>query len=313
VFSHYIANDSLARSIASTPNVDINTDDRNVVEFGLARSVGRAGSIIVLELRRLAAATGASRPRFDGDAGIDWGAVETARVSYDMGQGWFGDMSVTGPPAEQSRQRALMQFYQVADLASARTLWAQQSDPPRDPTELAMAANLEADAGSDAALPLIERMRAQSPAEADVTLAALRLRQSRIADASAALDSAIARLRTDPWPALRFKQGVLSMAANVGASDPRAARRMYDALRQPFSVRSVDKVRLLTTLELATRLDFAALCHEPISAFEPLAPWDESFLRTRQRCYTETKDPLLARATRDLEEFLSREPLPLAR
>jgi hypothetical protein len=229
-----------------------------------------------------------------------------------MGQGWFGDMSVAGPPAEQSRQRALMQFYQVGDFGSARALWAQQSDPPRDPTELAMAANLEADAGSDAALPLIERMRAQSPVEADVTLAALRLRQSRIDDASAALDSAITRLRTDPWPALRFKEGALAMAATVGSRDPGAARRMYDALRQPFSVRAVDKVRLLTTLELATRLDFASFCQEPVSAFEPLAPWDEDFLRTRHRCYSATKDPRLARATLDLEEFLSREPLPLA-
>ena len=41
----------------------------------------------------------------------------------------------------------------------ARDLARQQSEPPRDPSELAMAADLEAEAGSDTALPLIEQLR----------------------------------------------------------------------------------------------------------------------------------------------------------
>jgi hypothetical protein len=87
---------------------------------------------------------------------------------------------------------------------------------------------------------------------------------------------------------------------------------MYDALREPFAVRSVDEARLQTAAELATRLDFAALCQQPVGALEPFAPWTESFLRMRHQCYSATKDPRLAHATLDLEEFLSREPLPLA-
>ena len=313
LLAHYVANDALARAIAQTPNLDVNTDDRNIVEFGLARSVGRAGSLIVLELRQLAEATGASRPAFDTDPGIDWDTVGTARLSYYMGQGWFGDLTPQGPPPEQARQRALLRYYEHGDIAGTRDFWRQQSGgDPRDPTELAMVANFEADAGSEAALPLIERMRTHSNIEADVTLAALRLRQSNIGDASAALESAFTGLRKDPWPALRFKQGALGMAATLGARDPGAARRLFDALREPFAVRSVDESRMLTAAELATRLDFAALCRQPVGGLEPFAPWNEMFLRMRQQCYQTTNDPRLARATSDLEEFLSREPLPLA-
>jgi spermidine synthase len=313
VLAHYVANDSLTRTIAQTPNLDVNTDDRNIVEFGLARSVGRAGSLIVLELRQLAEVTGAAHPAFLSDPGIDWSTVATARVSYYMGQGWFGDLSPQGSPVEQARQRALMRYYENGEVAGTRDAWRQQpGSDPRDPTELAMVANFEADAGSDAALPLIERMRAQSKIESDVTLAALRLRQSNLDGATAALESAFTALREDPWPALRFKQGALGIATTLGAKDPGAARRLFEALHEPFSVRSVDESRMLTAAELATRLDFAALCRQPVAGLEPFAPWNEGFLRMRRQCYGATNDPGLARATLDLEEFLSREPLPLA-
>ena len=313
VLAHYVANDSLTRTIAQTPNLDVNTDDRNIVEFGLARSVGRAGSLIVLELRQLAEVTGAAHPAFLSDPGIDWSAVATARVSYYMGQGWFGDLSPQGSPAEQARQRALMRYYENGDVAGTRDTWRQQAGgDPRDPTELAMVANFEADAGSDAAMPLIERMRAHSKIESDVTLAALRVRQANVDGATSALESAFTALRKDPWPALRFKQGALGIAATLGAKDPGAAKRLFEALREPFSVRSVDESRMLTAAELATRLDFATLCRQPVAGLEPFAPWNEGFLRMRRQCYGATNDPGLARATLDLEEFLSREPLPLA-
>ena len=69
---------------------------------------------------------------------------------------------------------------------------------------------------------------------------------------------------------------------------------------------------MLTAADLATRLDFTALCREPVGALEPFVPWSEVFLRMRQQCYHATNDPRLVRATADLDEFLSREPLPLA-
>src|SRR6185436_19155701 len=39
LLSHFLATDVVARTLAAAPRVEINTDDRNVVEFGLARSV----------------------------------------------------------------------------------------------------------------------------------------------------------------------------------------------------------------------------------------------------------------------------------
>jgi hypothetical protein len=173
-----------------------------------------------------------------------------------------------------------------------------------------MVADLEAERGLETAL--IDRLRSSQPAEADTVLATLRLRQSRPGEAAAALEAAIARYRVDPWPQLRFKQKALVLVHELSTRDPGTARRLYEALRQPFFIRAVDDVRLLTMMELATRFDFKGACTEPVAALEPHVPWTSTFLAQRRDCYQASGDPRLAAATRDLNDFFANEPQPLA-
>jgi spermidine synthase len=309
VLAHYVASDALTRAFAATPRVEINTDDRNVVEFGLARSVGRPASNLVADLRQLARSIGASRPPLTGEEGIAWPAVDTASSNF---VGWNVRTDAGGlPQAEQQRQIALRRYFQGEDPAGAREIWRRQTEPPRDPWELAMAADLAAEEGSDTALPLIEQLRAYQPAEADTLLATLRMRQSRLPEAAAALIRAFTRYRVDPWPLLKYQQKALALASTVGGADAATARGLYNALRSPFSVLALDNMRLLTSAELSTKLDFNRACRAPIGALEPHVPWSASFLTLRRDCYAASGDPRLAVATADLNDFFRHEPLPL--
>jgi spermidine synthase len=311
LLAHYVATDQMTRALATMPGVDINTDDRNVVEFGLARSVGRPSSILVTELRMVARGMGAARPPLDSSAGVAWPAVVTAWGNF---AGWNlpADMLRDLPPAEQARQAALRRYFEAEDAAGARELWQRQTEPPRDPSELAMAADVEAEAGDETALPLIDKLRAYQPAEADTVLAALRLRQSRTAEAAAALRSALARYHVEPWPLVRYKQKALSLATAIAGSDPKTAPAIFDALREPFAVRAVDNSRKVTQLEVAAIFDFKARCREPIAALEPHVPWTARFLSMRRDCYALNGDPRTAAAARDLSEFIAREPATIA-
>ncbi len=143
-------------------------------------------------------------------------------------------------------------------------------------------------------------------------LATLRQRQLRMDEAAAALQSAFARLRTDPWPMFRFKQKALSLSVLVSGAHAAAARPLYDALAEPFSLRAVDNVRLMTRLELSARFDFKGTCRASIDALEPHVPWTGHFLTLRRDCYQLNDDPRLALANRDLNEFMAHEPLPIA-
>jgi spermidine synthase len=311
LLAHYVASDRLARAFAAMPGVEINTDDRNVVEFGLARSVGRPASILVTDLRAAARAMEAARPPLDTDAGVSWPAVVTASANVS---GWSlpAEMLRDLPPSEQSRQAALRRYFENDDPAGARDIWRRQADPPRDPSELAMAADLEAESGSEAALPLIERLRAHQPAEADTVLAALRLRQARPTEAAAALASALVRYQADPWALVRYKQQALSLATAIASSDPTTAPAIYDLLGKPFVVHALENSRKVTQLEVAASFAFKARCRGPIGDLEPHVPWTARFLSMRRDCYTLNDDPRAAAAARDLAEFIAREPAPIA-
>ena len=104
------------------------------------------------------------------------------------------------------------------------------------------------------------------------------------------------RLRVDPWPLRRFKQKALALADGADRrAIPPASRRLFDALRQPFSLRAFDEMRLLTMTDLSTRFDFVGTCREPIGALEPLVPVDGGVpAASRRDCYQATDDPRLA-------------------
>jgi hypothetical protein len=183
---------------------------------------------------------------------VRWPQVETAYVSYNVWQGTTSNVQYVGPPNEQARQQALVQFYQNDNPTAARDSWRQQTEPPRDPTELAMLADLSALGGeSGAALSYIARLRAYQPAEADALLATLGIVEKRLPAAAAAVEAATTRLRTDPWPLRRLKERVIQIAQVVGSSGDRTlARRMLAALAQPLALQALEDFRLLARAEM---------------------------------------------------------------
>ncbi|MEO8257842.1 MAG: fused MFS/spermidine synthase [Acidobacteriota bacterium] len=310
LLAHFLANDRLARVVADTPGVGINTDDRNVVEFGFARSMG-SGASLIAELRQLARTAGHARPAFSDQPAIDWAAVDTAWVGYQATEQHLAGVEVSGPSDEQARQSALLLYYRDSDLAAARSAWQRQTRTAAGPTELAMLSDLGAESGSEDALPLIEQLRQYQPGEADAILATLRFRQGRFEDAAAALEAAFADFRDSPWALHRFKERAVALATAVAIRRPGLAVRMFDGLNSPFAIRALQDERLLTVATLTRLLDFDRQCRDAVAALEPHPPWSRSFLTLRRDCYRAVGDPRRGAAARDLDEFVARDPARL--
>ena len=174
-----------------------------------------------------------------------------------------------------------------------------------------MLSDLEAETGSDNALPVIEQLRRHHPGEADAILATLRFRQGRFEDAAAALEAAFADFRASPWALNRFKERGVALASAVAVRRPDLAARMFDGLKSPFAIRALEDERLATEANLTRLLDFKRQCHGAVAALEPHVPWSRSFLTLRLDCYRAVGDPRLGTAIRDLEDFEAREPVAL--
>lgn len=308
-FSHYVGGAALTRAIAETPGVELNEDDRNVVEFGFARTVGRTWATIIVDLRTAARQLGVGEPIVDGQR-LDPSVLRTALVSYYASSGWGNDIPADGAEVERSRQRALKAFYTRGDLAAAKSEWQTQTNGPRDPAELAMLAVIDADAGSDAARPLIERIRTYEPAEADAILAMLLGRQNRLDETATALESAFRQMATDPWPLMAVKRRALSLAENLGIRSPALAQRMIAALSTPFAAGAMPDERLRVAANLSRVAGLAQTCGATMHALEPHSPWDGQMLTLRRDCYAATADPLLTTAERDLRTYAGLEAQP---
>ena len=98
----------------------------------------------------------------------------------------------------------------------------------------------------------------------------------------------------------------------IATADRQQARRLFMALRLPFSIRATQEVRLTTATDLARIADFPGLCAGAIGAFEPHVPWNREFLAMRADCYAQVHDPRAGAADADLRTFLAGEALPLS-
>jgi predicted membrane-bound spermidine synthase len=309
LFSHYVGGNAVTQAIAAMPGVERNVDDRNVVEFGISRTVGRTGEPMIQDIRNVARALGVADPVVDGRP-LDPSVLRTALVSYYAATGYAGDIQAGGTPIERARQTALQAFFGQQNSSVVKSIWQTQTDGPRDPVELAMLAILEAASGSDNALPYIERIRSYEPAEADTILASLLARQGKADDATTALESALKEMETDPWPLQIVKDRALSLARELGVRSPALARRMIASLNAPFAGGAMPDDRLRVAAELTRVGGLAQTCKGPMHALEPYSPWDLEMLTLRRDCYAASGDPLLTRAERDLEAFARLEPQP---
>jgi len=288
----------------------LNTDDRNFVEFGFARSVGRFKGFDIPQLREAAHRRKADRPLSLG-GGIDWRRVDEQNLAINLLLGQ------TAPPLysfldPDQRQRANAgAAYLDGNVGQALQLWRSLSRPAEAPIENAIFAELLAAAADPDALQYIEKVRSTDEPEADMLLGLLRYWQGRLTEATDALERAFIACRQDPWPLPPVMKHSIAVSENLAAQNPSLAPRLYRALEEPFSVYAAEPQRRRALALIAAEIDhdhFTEYSHRAIAAFEPNVPWDREFLRVRRDCYRALGDPRAAIAEREWDQFLANEP-----
>jgi spermidine synthase len=307
--AHYLGNALVARAISSTRGAEINTDDRNIVEFGLARAVGKGDSGHVPALRALAAQLGGARALLSDPQAVTWETVDTAWVGFNASDGWYFQPP-GGSDAEVARRNAMRIYYGKNDTAAAISLWPADA-APRDLVELAMLADLRAETAAPDAEALIGQLQRYQPTEAAIMLGKLRVRQGRLDEATDILESTATMLHTDPWPLQRYKRQALVLIERVADTSPLRNARLLRAIQQPFAIHALEDTRLKVAASLALRVDDPQACRAPIEALDPHTPWNANYLSLRRDCYRRAGDSRVAQAELDLARFLAAEHTPL--
>ena len=303
VLAHHVASPELARAVAGTAGpLQVNTDDRNLLEFAVARSLGRDTRYSVEELRQLAEDRGWARPALRGGE-VDWAAVSDARMTLAMAQdGTPPNIDSAATPEAEHRYRALAAWAR-GDVELAMIAWGSQPREPRTPVELMVMADSAATLGREQAEGWIERLAEVQPVEAMAIRARLLISQGDPRGAFEQVQRAFETYRHDPWPSNALMVRTMALVVGLAQSEPALLEPLMALLAEPFAVNVLRIDRELTFFELSLMHADHQRCVAALAPLEPNTPWDRGFLVKRYTCYELAQHPWAARAQAELALF----------
>ena len=297
VLGRFVGGDEMARRIAHEG--EANTDDRTIIEFGLARSVGRKNVFEFSELLNAARQTKSHRPGNIGGQ-VNWELVELNRWTH----------STVGPPPPDApdvvkARYAFVLLVEGDDFSTAAAAWRKRPWRPVNSLELSRLASVLAEDGSDEAEAFLADLKRWEPVEATIIEARLRMKQRNHQEAARLIEEALRGARRDAWVSTHTLNRAVTTAAELAGTDRRYARPMYEALKDPFPAGHVEDSRR-TTLPRIARVMEGTCGPRTIAALrdlEPHVPWNDTHLRLRG-CYDAAGlDALVRRADHDWAEF----------
>jgi len=299
VLARFVAGPALAAATVAEGGA-VNTDDRNFVEFGFARMVGRSGPFRILRMRRAARRLRADRPAME--EAPDWGAVAEERLTMQFA--FSETAALERDPGLHPQHLIAHAQYLAGRRREAVEAFLKQPRPPRGPVEVGLMAEGFADTGDERAAEHIAALAADHPAEGDAVLGRLRFRQERYEEAAVALERSFLAYRSDPWPAPPLMAGALRLAVDLALARPETGPRLFAALAVPFPVYALEGQRVDARLRIAQALPAEAFCREAIAPLEDPVAWNLDFLLYRRNCYDALGDPRAGRARADMEEYI---------
>jgi hypothetical protein len=307
ILAHFVANEDLVR-MARDSGQEIATDDRNPLEYGFARSIGRRmdGNVPqqVVESSR---ARKCDRPKHVRGE-FDWNRVDSLAPVTEAVEERF-----PRPVREESQNRRDWRLFvtyhgrneydKAMQLANAQKLEATEA------MEIELLAESAVFAKDPSAEQWIEKCAQFHPLAATALRACLAATRQEGSAAADGLVKTFEGCRVDPWLRPTFLRQVLNTARSVASTgkDPLLARRLCDALAQPFAADVMRDDRWMARIEIAKLSDGNRFNPQLRDALEPYGrypAWSHEFLSERLLAYHLWKDPRAIDAADDLRRFL---------
>jgi spermidine synthase len=303
--AHFLANADWAASVAILPEIERNTDDRTVLEYSFAKTVGGPVSFSPERLRQLVRKVGYHRPAL-GDNAIDWNLVEVRRQEFNLL--FAGDFSqALVEDAADSAIVGTFSSFRRREFAGVVQNWPVERLTPQSSIQQLVLAASYAELGRPECLDLIAQTEDDYPVDAAGLRAIYFWRAEKVEQAIESMEHYFTLLADDPWVIPIFSESAFALCPDIAEASPDAARRFYDQLSRPFAFYRYEHARLLSRALAAKYLGPKEVI-ESLAVFEPHVPWVDSVLESRAKAYAAAKHPLAGRAERDWRWFREHEP-----
>ena len=300
ILAHFIGSTALTDLVVERGLGVVNLDDQNFLEFAFARGVGRH-SRVDAHFVELARRVGAARPPTKG--AVDASALRRERWLYQALENLPADPPLSSGSVDLEGDAGVIEALRVGRRKTALSRWKKLGRAPSTYHEAQLLAHAAAREGDEAYEPLARTLDSVGERALLRALYLSRGGERTYADTIGALTAAFTALRTDPWARTALVDEVLMLSPQIAQHDAAAARRVYDALAEPFAA-ELHRFRRLAARAQIGRVVGPGAC---VDALEPWArsfPWQRDLLELRAVCYRQAGDERATRAERELAEFL---------
>ncbi|WP_395740177.1 fused MFS/spermidine synthase [Prosthecobacter sp.] len=306
VLARHLASPDFARSLLKATPAHINTDDRNLLEYGFARALSKDNSFETTQVLLMAMEQNMDMPVHLATQ------LSLVQLSYERLRMLAADGSTASIPNElegdyQRRVDAVTAFFK-GDFKGVLDSWTGKAESPFEHLMLMEAA---AQAGTAEQLkPHLEALRQDWPADAHFASAVSAFQEQSYDDATSHLLDGFKALRPQVWVRLSSVQTALSLVPPLAANNRDLVPQFVAVLKQPFPGGLAEPSRLNTLIQIITLLSDAEKI-EVLSLFEPNPPWQRQFLEFRAKTYRAAKHTRAEQAEHDVQEFLQHADRPL--
>lgn len=298
---HFLGSDAFVDQLTPVDMIVPNTDDRNYLEYGFAKTVGRATEFSGSKLRDAAVELGKHRPDL-AKGSVDWNEVDRCRLEFS----WRFGGNFDSAPKASPELRAMAEGYVhlLADKhRDALQSWEKSRTEPTTDIDHMVRARCYAELGDAKSLDLLAPIEAEYPAESAAIRATYYSKVKDFERAAAEIENTFHAMGNDPWANATLVRLVLPLSTEFADADPKFAQRLFDLLKQPLAGRRLDQQRKLLRLMAAENLSDAEVV-EALADLEPHPPWTEKLLKLRAGAYERTGHPLADQAQHDWQRYL---------
>ncbi|MCA9021726.1 MAG: fused MFS/spermidine synthase, partial [Planctomycetaceae bacterium] len=299
ILAHFVCGNRTIDQLLESLSDPMNLDDRNLLEYAFAKTVGKSTRFSIHDLQDRAVQLNDDLPVTLDDESRE--KVIQRRLAMQLRLGGAVYIADSLSEAQQTRGEAynlyLARRY-LDVLARFQTFEPDFSCP----IETLVHAHTLAESGVPVPEEQLVKIREHNPTEATAIEAIAALQQKQPDQGLQNIINTLKLLQDSPWGSRQLLDAILFKSVSLCDASAAYAAPLYAQLQRPFALHRLEDNRLLVRYLIAEKMENQQII-DSLATMEPNVPWKEWLLEKRVRVYSAVKHPLTEQARSELSQF----------